>query len=1735
MDLQPGGSEGEEACGGGSTHLGCGTEAPSVGRVDSLHEAGSGEEDRQKPPQTPLSAPLYFSLPLPLFPCAAPSHFPAPATLSSLVSTAEDFACWGVSLESLAAATFRASLLELLHTAYLPSRPRLMWRRVKRRLRADGACWGSEAAEDCGREPRRREEATESVCAGGTLGAGSRLHGHCFGDDGGGSPEKEGNGGSGPENEYGESWGRCEGCKVTEMMKQRELLLEDVCSRFFMWFYVDASRKMIADGLSLARRRLPVDWVYRHYGTLLNLPDCHFDVYPPYCIPISHERTTSSLGDVESEDASSVFQSPASDSLSEVSDAPQEAEPEEDGEASSSEASPVSPVDNRADVSVKRKPEEACGATVEESQVENTGDSAIEARTHTQDETSGVHKHADPVLSGVHTPEDPVDSAVADEERCSLSRLADAVSSFSESVCAPHGEASELRATASHEEDSDVGNTENSFPLSGACPASCDPADSSAVASSVQIASSSRGASEFVAAPGFSPPVGGAGASPSRSSSVSSPASERRISSPLPQASGEAVTPGLLRRRTELASPCSFPRCRPSDFSALLDSPRRDELSDTPNGSRQIHPLGSVFSPSYADFSDLRAAVSREQEQSALSPADEGPVGPLPASPPSCDGTFLAGQASPETPRDELLREAPHAAGQEDDQAEGQERDQEEDHDGEQEEGDSSTGSVASTGTEVETREEEKEDFLVVLSESDSEEGERMQQLAATMRRSLQMKGRASVDLETARPSEETEAEISEASAGLRHERRSRRGSEAPFLRTKNGGESPSRRTKAAAENETEEAEDQEGGLPIMERRGDNEEGPLEEEQVGEEHVNGETESNTLDELGADIESACSGELGLEGGFVEKSRRKGKQRRRSGLAVQLRRSARVSGAARDKSASRDAEREVAGRLGCIDSEKREAGGDSEDEGGRAGSFLPSSSENVGGSEEEGRERVAALSKTRRRSSRLTAVYRHPEARDAVSADGGSVSQREEAHAETGYTVSTRASKRRKTNEKHEHVSPDGPEERRQDAAALTREEIHRRRLTVGEREKEGRACEEGVGEDAEASSRATTDQQRGFLERDSLDVVAPQRYFGEEPAWLGTDSEENSDSSPATSKRTVDLLSPPPSPPLSRPSSLTRAAVSLPSRVETLPSHPEETTEANKGGKRPRASPVGGAEVEETAERVTSEVGVGRTRPLFPRFSLAHTPTTAACRGGMGQGALRASSLQAQMKEIFGPEPSQIRRGFASARRGTREETGESGDTPQASTLQAPGVDLGVQHQSSDSAPAECLLSRTKEHASVSAFPSCEAAPEERVEEERVEETVAETVEEERELRGKREEEGLRGDAGMEGDRRLEAAEQRERRQAATKIPRFSGYSRLQNSGKLLRGNRQFAQRYLEAVDARLEAIETQLAAAKFTTDSHRPWRRPSSFGRLCTHFEEAKPLNPTETVFLGNSTSSAGGDPPQRACRTGEDISVEPEREAEGDEDRRVGEETPQLASTLESVESGVSSALQLQGGVSSQPSQKGRPPNEKQGKAGSENGVPRGRLMPAVASPHRNAHAEDREKAPCRPTPGAGTGLQKRRPLTSATREASPFGPNRPEPRLPGARPGVLGKPRAPPPAHAPAAGRGAGAAASRGVCTPGAHAASAARSRSGGASGRGLSEKAFLGTAETPAAGSADASRQKRTPPLPRVALLARRREEKLAPSRGAHERGKAARETRAPRGGDSAKLRTPTQSV
>ncbi|KFG57672.1 hypothetical protein TGRUB_251560 [Toxoplasma gondii RUB] len=1731
MDLQPGGSEGEEARGGGSTRLGCGTETASVGTVDSLHEAGSGEGERQKPLQTPLSAPLYFSLPLPLFPCAAPSHFPAPSTLSGLVSTAEDFASWGVSLESLAAATFRASLLELSHTAYLPSRPRLMWRRVKRRLRADGLCWGAEAAEDCGRKPGGREEATERVGAGGTRGAGTRLHGHCFEDGRGGSPEKEKNGGSGRENEFWESWGRSEGCEVTEMMKQRELLLEDVCSRFFMWFYVDASRKMITDGLSLARRRLPVDWVYRHYGALLNLPESHFDVYPPYCIPISHERTTSSLGDVESEDASSVFQSPASDSLSEVSDAPQEAEPEGDGEAASSEASLVSPADNRAEVSLKRKPEEAGGATAEEIQVEDTGGSAIEAPTHTQDETSGVQKPADSVLSDVHTPEDPMDSGVAGEERCSLSSLVDAASSSSESVCDPHGEASKLHATDSHEEDSDVGDTENSFPLSGACPARCDPVDSSAVASSVENASSSRGASDFVATPGFSPSVDGAGTSPFGSSSVSSPPSERRISSPLPQASGEALTPDLLRRGTEMASPCSFPRRRPSDFSALLDSPRRDELSDTPSGSRQIHPVGSVFSPSYADFSDLRAAVSREQEQSTLSPADEGPAGPLPASPPSCDGTLLAGQESPDAPRDELLSEGPRAADQKDDQEEGQERNQEEEYDGEQEEGDSSTGSVASTGTEVETREEEKDDFLVVLSESEFEEGERMQQLAATMRRSLQMKGCASVDADAGRSSEETEAEVSAGSAGLLQEQSSRRSCEAFFLRTKNGGESTSGKTKAAEENETEDAADQEGDLPIVERSEDKEEGPLEEEQVGEEHVNEETESNMPDELGADIETACSGELRLEGGFVEKSRRRGKQRRRSGLSVQPRRSARVSGAAREKSASRDA-----GRLGCVDSEKREAGGDSEDEGGRAGLFLPSSSENVDDSEEEGRERVAALSKTRRRSSRLSVVYRQSAARNAVGTDGGSVCEREEAHAETGYAVLTRASKRRKTNEKHEHIAPDVPEERTEVAAARTREEIHRRRSTVGVRETEDGACEAGAGDEAEVASRSTTDQQRGFLESDSVDVVAPQRHFGEEPAWLGTDSEEDSDSSPATSKRTVDLLSPPPSPPqLSRPSSLPRAAASPPSRVENLPSHPEKTTEASKGGKRPRASPGGGTEVEETAERITTEVGAGPTRPLFPRFSLAHTPTTAACRGGMGQGTLRASSLQAQMKEIFGSEPSQIRRSFASARQGTSEETGESGDTPQASTLHASGVDLGVQHQSSDSTPAECLLSRTEEHASVSAFPRCEAAPEGRGEEERVEEIVVETVEEERELRGEREEEGLRGDAAMKGDRRLEAVEQRGMRQAETKIPRFPGYSRLQNSGKLLRGNRQFAQRYLEAVDARLEAIETQLAAAKLTTDSHRPWRRPSSFGRLCTHSEEAKPLKSTATVSVGNSSSSAAGDTPQRACRTREDISVEPEREAEGGDDRRIGEAFPQLASTLESAESGVPATLQFQGGCSSQPSQKGRTPSETQDKAGPGHCAPRGRPMPAVASSHRDAHTEDRRKAPCRPTPGARTGLQKRRPPTSATREASPFGANRPQPRLPGARPGVLGKPRAPPAEHAPAAGQGAGAAASRGVCTPGAHAASAGRSGSGGANGRGLSEKAFLGTAETPAPDSADASRQKRTPPLPRVALLARRREEKLAPPGGADDRGKARRETRAPRAGDSAKLRTPMQTV
>ncbi|PFH31461.1 hypothetical protein BESB_028960 [Besnoitia besnoiti] len=305
---------------------------PADGGAARESFSGSEECDPVRKDQMPrhaaaVSSPLYFSLPLPLFPCSAPSQLPPVSALSGLVSTAEDFAAWGVSLESLAAATFRASLLELMHTAYLPSRPRLMWRRVKRRLRADAGCW--------------RAAEADGSCAPDACGGRNRLEGDLFdaknslnpstswmashsaksesSDGGAGVRDDAHRDGLHQTDENVDPWARHDRRRVTETDRRRELLMEDVCSRFFLWFYVDVSRKLITDGLSLARRTLPVDWVYRHYGTFLSLPECHFDIYPQYCIPMAQENSASSVGDFEM-DGDAAFDRRATASSSSGSD-----------------------------------------------------------------------------------------------------------------------------------------------------------------------------------------------------------------------------------------------------------------------------------------------------------------------------------------------------------------------------------------------------------------------------------------------------------------------------------------------------------------------------------------------------------------------------------------------------------------------------------------------------------------------------------------------------------------------------------------------------------------------------------------------------------------------------------------------------------------------------------------------------------------------------------------------------------------------------------------------------------------------------------------------------------------------------------------------------------------------------------------------------------------------------------------------------------------------------------------------------------------------------------------------------------------------------------------------------------------------------------------------------------------------------------------------------------------------
>ncbi|PHJ22846.1 hypothetical protein CSUI_003296 [Cystoisospora suis] len=231
-------------------------------------------EERGSPRHWSAFCPFYFSLPLPLFPCSAPKVAPPPSSLAPIVCAADDFALWNVSLESLTSATFRASLLELLHTAYLPARPRTMWRRVKKRLRLDEECWGE--------APFLTGNHAYGPLFQGGLGSSS-------GSLAGGRPRFP----SGRHLHTTGAYAHKSGTLLSDAEVVRELLIEDVCSRFFLWFYVDVTRKVIEDGRSLASRSLPRDWIYRHYGILLSLPDCHFGIYPPYCIPAAQARVLS--------------------------------------------------------------------------------------------------------------------------------------------------------------------------------------------------------------------------------------------------------------------------------------------------------------------------------------------------------------------------------------------------------------------------------------------------------------------------------------------------------------------------------------------------------------------------------------------------------------------------------------------------------------------------------------------------------------------------------------------------------------------------------------------------------------------------------------------------------------------------------------------------------------------------------------------------------------------------------------------------------------------------------------------------------------------------------------------------------------------------------------------------------------------------------------------------------------------------------------------------------------------------------------------------------------------------------------------------------------------------------------------------------------------------------------------------------------------------------------------------
>ncbi|CBZ56240.1 conserved hypothetical protein [Neospora caninum Liverpool] len=1762
MDLPSGGSEGEKV-GGPMLFPGSGTcPSPPDGGIgvstvcaaDLLPapQPGDGKERPSLQRSTSLSAPLYFSLPVPLFPCAAPAHLPPPSTLSGLVSTADDFASWGVALESLAAATFRASLLELLHSAYLPSRPRLMWRRVKRRLRGDGECWGeAESAEGCERQAREKEGTAGASHEGGKRGPGERrLSGHCDEGDGPGAvlsrsvrspavpPEKATECGLEPETECGAMWGRNGGRKVTEMMKRRELLLEDVCSRFFLWFYVDVSRKMITDGLSLARRRLPVDWVYRHYGTLLTMPECHFDIYPPYCIPIAHERTASFLGDMEGKEGSPAqCRTPvSSDSLSEVSDSSQEAEPEEDGgETLPPEASSASLEDSLVDLTKRSFPEEADEAVREEVPAKDAQDSGVEALPHIEVETS----------SGVHTPEDSVESGVSDVAHCSPSNrhaasLEALLPSSSEAGCDSRLSPAELSTTELHDEDSDAGDTGNSFPLSGACPAPGAPVPLSAGPSVLENSPASPlGAAEPCAASDVSPRTDAG--TPSRLPFAVSPVAKKRTSSPI-HTNGE-VSPQLFSRRSESGSPWSSRTCRASVLSEAFDSSKKDELAYSLSRIRQVSSYSPVFSPSYADFRDLRAAVSRG-DQDACAPPQQ------PATAEDSSRTSCASQTAAEQCPENLTDGAS---------------------------GDSSTGSDAE-----EPREDDKDDFLIVLSESEAEETERMHQLAATMRRSLQTKGRASPRNEGAEGRETARA--AEAEAGAKRPGNLGRSGEPVAVPVKKGNrESLSSRTRMAQEHASEEAEEQEeDNQPIVERTGEVEERLLQEETVHGARSNEETATRLPADAGSAVASASNEESRIEEPHGERKRARSKGKRDSGLAAGCRRSARLSSAAREKSAVRGVEREARGRAGCMDSEKREGGEFVANEGAAgAEPFFPSSSEEKLGDSAERRGRVARRTGTDRKASSRNVLLRRKSGEGAACGAGRGESLPEGAHHETFHAVPYRARKRRKT---HERVVPEiAEDEERHESSRDAKDmetpqrsqerkrEERRRRLSNGRDGGEVPVGDGGflaAGEDVEklgksprsdfereTDSEAHQDTRGGsrgssrgpektrFLEKDdSLGVASPERH--EKVSWLGTDSDEdgeNRDSSPATSKRTVDLLSPPPSPAMSCRQDAERGARPSVSLAVSTVSGRLEGDVGQPVKDEPRAHVAGSlaCELESTEDRQEPPgegpvaVAAGRTRPLFSRFPReAHAPFSS----DRDSGALKASALQAQMMEIFGGSASQASQARKSCEsvpalegEGRKREDAES---RRLSTLGASApVDLWSQYES-ERAQTERLSSET-EDASFSVSPRRED-PEEAP-------ARAEAGEARRELGGKSEEREEAGRRSAETERDLGAEEQRERIHEETRIPRFRGY-RLHTSGRFLRGSGPFAQRYLQEVDARLEAIETQLAAAKAATETHRAWGRVPSFARLPRR-SVAPGLEPPSFPRSDDESPEAletsprerrprcAVETPHRACTERAEVSLERSPDTDSEVEQSGGERTPQLAEFdqnpgRERRESGLSGLpWASREGAFPTADHVGIDDVDQEGDA-SETRLHRGTLR---------MRSDQEAASPCARGKGGGkslyqgrgirTGLQRRQPVSSTRREGSPvsLATRQTLGGLPGARGGGgFGKSGAAPrAAHAAprAFGRGpsteagreaavrsrslrGGVAASRGVSTPGARAAGSTRLGDIAPFGRSQRE---VGKAETHAP-APDACRPKRSAPLPRVALFATQREQKQAKAHG-----------------------------